>query len=113
MIKARDRDGGQRLRFRRQLAFWGATAIGIGCVVAVLWSALRPGRVHAEVAPEQARLEGIAEKKRAETKAAANRLRQHQVGEGYRFDENGNVVGAPANGDELMPNKSLNEVAGN
>jgi type IV secretion system protein VirB10 len=114
VIKAKDdkADEGRRLRRRRLLAFWAAAGIGIGCLLAVLWSAFKPRQVHAVMTPEQARLQSLVERKRTEARASANRLRQHRVGEGIRFDEQGNLLGAPPSADELLPNKTLNEAIG-
>src|SRR5215212_3607281 len=74
------------------LAFAGA-AILVGAIG--LWVMFGGDEVAAApMAPEGAKLAAEGEARRAQARSDGERLRQHEIGEGYEFDATGQLVGA-------------------
>jgi type IV secretory pathway VirB10-like protein len=81
-------------------------AVGIG--IFGVWSLSgRDKAAAATMSPEGQKLVDKGEARRAQTRSAAERLQQEDVGEGYQFDSTGQLLGVPADGSDLPENRRL------
>jgi type IV secretory pathway VirB10-like protein len=63
----------------------------------------------AVMSPDEAKLVARSDEKRARAAATAEKLRQQDLGQGYQFDSQGNLVGATPEGTDLPQNKAFQE----
>lgn len=99
----------------RQIAIiGGAGAIGIALSALLVWKVMAaPGSAAAvNRSPDEARLLERAAEAKARAVGQASKLRQHEVGQGIRFDAEGNLIeGTPEGASDLPQNKALDEAA--
>jgi type IV secretion system protein VirB10 len=88
------------------LALVGVVGIG-GSGFLIYRLASGPRVPAAVVSPDEAKLAARAEEKRARAEADARKLRQQDLGAGYQFDSQGNLLGANTDSSELPQNRPL------
>jgi type IV secretory pathway VirB10-like protein len=66
----------------------------------------------AVVSADEAKLVARSDEKRARAAAAAQKLRQQDLGQGYQFDAQGNLLAATADGTDLPQNRVMQEGLG-
>ena len=88
------------------LATVGILGLG-GSGVLVYKLASGPSAQVAAMSPDEAKLAARAEERRAKAEADARKLRQQDLGQGYQFDAQGNLLGASTDASELPQNRPL------
>src|SRR6185437_3026942 len=88
------------------LATVGILGLG-GSGVLVYKLASGPSAPVAVVSPDEAKLAARAEERRARAEAEARKLHQQDLGQGYQFDAQGNLLGASTDASELPQNRPL------
>jgi type IV secretory pathway VirB10-like protein len=88
------------------LAIVGILGLG-GSGVLVYKLVSGPSTPAAAVSPDEAKLAARAEERRAKAEADARKLRQQDLGQGYQFDAQGNLLGASTDASELPQNRAL------
>jgi type IV secretory pathway VirB10-like protein len=63
----------------------------------------------AAVSPDEAKLAARADERRAKAEEGARRLKQQDLGQGYQFDAQGNLLGATPDTSELPQNRTYQE----
>jgi type IV secretory pathway VirB10-like protein len=71
-----------------------------------------PSAPSAVVSPDEAKLAARAEERRAKAEADARKLRQQDLGQGYQFDTQGNLLGASTDTSDLPQNRPLQQTKG-
>jgi type IV secretory pathway VirB10-like protein len=98
---------------RVQLAILGTVGVvGLGGSGALVYHlAQGPKPAAAAISTDEAKLSARADERRAHAAAAAQKLRQQDLGQGYQFDSQGNLLAATADGSDLPQNKAYQEAA--
>lgn len=91
------------------LATLGVLGLG-GSGVLVYKLVSGPSAPAAAVSPDEAKLAARAAERRARTEAEARKLHQQDLGQGYQFDAQGNLLGASTDTSELPQNRPLQAV---
>ena len=86
------------------LATVGVLGLG-GSGVLVYKLASGPSSPAAAVSADEAKLAARADERRAKAEADARKLRQQDLGQGYQFDAQGNLLGATTDTSELPQNR--------
>lgn len=91
------------------LATVGVLGLG-GSGVLVYKLVSGPSAPAAAVSPDEAKLAARAAERRARTEAEARKVHQQDLGQGYQFDAQGNLLGASTDTSELPQNRPLEVV---
>ena len=86
-----------------------AVLAGLGGIWFIFGGDDRPAATPAS--PEAEKLHRRGAEKSAEMRAAASRLEQKAIGDGYEFDGDGRLVGAAADEADLPPNRTLTQLS--
>jgi type IV secretory pathway VirB10-like protein len=93
---------------RAQIASLAVVGVlGIGGSGVLVYKLVSAPRVPATVSADEAKLAARAEEKRVRSEADARKLRQQDLGQGYQFDAQGNLLGASTDSSELPQNRPL------
>lgn len=99
---------------RAQIAAITAVGIlGLGGSGALVYRVVSdPKTPTTAMSPDEAKLAARVEERRAKAAADARKLRQQELGQGYQFDAQGNLLGASTDSSELPQNRPLEKARG-
>src|SRR3954452_11206875 len=84
--------------------------VGLTLVIAVAGLWLIFGREKVSAAPMSGEAQKLADKgetRRAQSRSEAQRLKQQEIGEGYEFDSEGQLIGVPADTSDLPQTRRM------
>src|SRR5580692_7111595 len=96
---------------RAQIAGLAAVGLlGMGGSGAVVYHLVSGGQPPAAaVSADEAKIAAKAEERRSRSEADARKLRQQDLGQGYQFDAQGNLLGATTDATTLPQNRTLQD----
>jgi Bacterial conjugation TrbI-like protein len=99
---------------RAQIAGLAAVGLlGMGGSGALVYHLVSSGQSPAAtVSADEAKIAAKAEERRARSEADARKLRQQDLGQGYQFDAQGNLLGATTDATTLPQNRTLQDPTG-
>jgi type IV secretory pathway VirB10-like protein len=100
---------------RQAATIAGAGVLGVALSAALVWAVMASpaDRETVKRSADETRLLGLAEREKARAAAQVRKLRQSDVGQGMRFDAEGNLIEAmPESLSDVPQNKALDEAAG-
>jgi type IV secretory pathway VirB10-like protein len=99
---------------RAQIAGLAAVGLlGMGGSGALVYHLVSGGQPPATaVSADEAKIAAKAEERRSRSEADARKLRQQDLGQGYQFDAQGNLLGATTDATELPQNRTLQDPTG-